>query len=153
MLSAKQSFPSLLGLGRKKRRFTDHMLPVTDRIGAGVVVSGDLAASGNIILSGELRGDGDIDGGLTIEPGGRWNGNVRAHRIVIAGVVDGDVTAFEHLELAETAHVTGTLVGPVIAIADGARCDGKIRTPRKSQVTNFTERRGRAPADGKSQAP
>lgn len=152
MLSARQSFPTLLGLGRKKRRITDRMLPVTDRIGAGALISGDLAGSGNLVVSGEVRGDGDIEGGLTIEAGGRWNGNVRARWVVVAGAVDGDVTAFEHLELAETAHVTGNLVSPVIAIAEGARCDGKVRTPRKSQVTHFTERRGRPPAP-KPQAP
>jgi len=152
MLSAKQSFPTLLGLGRKKRRFTDQMLPVTDRIGTGTLFSGDLSTSGNLVVSGEVRGAGDIEGGLTIEAGGRWNGNLRAHRIVVAGVVDGDVTAFEHLELAETAHVTGNLISPVIAIAAGARYDGKVRTPRKSQVTHFTERRGRPPA-AKTQAP
>jgi cytoskeletal protein CcmA (bactofilin family) len=146
MLTAKQTFPTFLGLGRKKRRFTDHMLPVTDHIGAGTLFSGDLSTSGNLVVSGEVRGDGDIEGGLTVAAGGRWNGNLRAHRIVVAGVVDGDVTAFEHLELAETAHVTGNLISPVIAIAAGARYDGKVRTPRKSQVTQFTERRGRRPA-------
>ncbi len=146
MSPVKSGSPSFFGLGRKQRRFSDRLAPATDCIGPGVVLTGDLEGSGNFVIRGEVRGDGDIDGGLIIETGGHWTGNVRAHRIVIAGEVDGDVTAFEHLELSATARVSGNLTSPVIAIADGAQCDGKVRTPRKSQITNFTDRRApRAP--------
>jgi len=40
--------------------------------------------------------------------------------------------------------VTGNLSGPVVAIAEGALYEGAISRPRKTQVTRYNERRGRA---------
>lgn len=136
--------PGLFHWGRrKKRRFSDGLFPVSDRIAPGTAFRGTLQGRGNLLVCGEVHGNGEIDGGLVVAPGARWKGNVLAHRILIAGEVDGDVTALERLELAASARITGNLASPAIAIAEGAVHEGQIRAPKKSQLTRFSERRGR----------
>lgn len=135
--------PPLFGLWRRRiRRLSDRLLPVSDRIAAGAFFHGTLRGHGNYLVCGEVQGRGEIEGGLTIAPQGRWKGDIQADRIVIAGEVDGNVTARERLELAAGARIRGDLGAPVIAIAEGARHEGQLRVARKSQVTYFRERRG-----------
>jgi cytoskeletal protein CcmA (bactofilin family) len=127
---------------RRTRRLSDRLLPVSDRIAEGAVFRGTLRGHGHYLVCGEVQGRGEIEGGLTIAPPGRWKGDIQADRILIAGEVIGDVTARERMEIAAGARIRGDLSAPAIAIAEGAQHDGQLRVARKSQITHFREQRG-----------
>src|SRR3989344_3892509 len=71
----------------------------------------------------------------------RWEGDITAANVVIAGEVRGDVTAREKLELAASARIRGNIKSPVIAMAEGAALDGKVDMAQAPQLTRFSEKR------------
>jgi len=88
-----------------------------------------------------MEGECDIDGPLTIAPGSRWSGTLRATNVVIAGVVEGDVIAGQRVEVASTARITGSITGHSIAIAEGAIIEGEIKVKTGEAPLKFLEKR------------
>ena len=67
--------------------------------------------------------------------------------MLVAGEVEGSITARTQLEILSTANINGTISCPKIAIADGAVHKGEMRM--SADVTRFEERRAsREPVDG-----
>lgn len=124
-----------------RRRTTDQLPTLTDRIAAGVRVDGTLTGRGGYLVQGEVVGSGEIDGIVVLAAGAFWQGELAADFVKVAGRIEGNVTARVKLELEPTAVVTGNLASPVIAIAEGAVYEGTISRPRKTAVTRHPERR------------
>lgn len=125
------------------RRILDDAGETTTLIGAGTTFRGDFSGKGSFIIGGNIVGDCDIDGTVTLAVGGLWQGNLRAHDVVVAGSVEGAVTAHGKLEIGATAHVEGTISGAEIAIAEGAIIKGGMHVTGGSGVTRFSEKRSR----------
>jgi cytoskeletal protein CcmA (bactofilin family) len=100
---------------------------------------GNLQGKENYLVRGYVRGDCSVEGVMMLAEGCRWQGNVEADTVVIRGRVTGNVTAHFKLELRSTAHVSGNISSPMIAVAEGAVVLGKISGD--SMVTRFKERR------------
>ena len=137
----------MFGFGKKKRRATDNIVTYTTEVGPDAVFEGKLQGEGNYSVRGKIIGESDISGILLLETGGEWIGNVLADVVVIAGTVKGNVMAREKLELQITGRVNGDLEAPVIAIAEGAVYDGKIKMAKAANVTRYKERRGVEPEE------
>jgi cytoskeletal protein CcmA (bactofilin family) len=132
-------------MGRNRlRRILDDAGETTTLIGAGSTFRGDFTGKGSFIVGGSVIGDCDIDGTVTLSVGGAWQGNMRAHDIVLAGSVQGEVTARGKLEISATARVEGTIAGAEIAIAEGAIIDGGMHMTGAARITRFTEKRSAA---------
>ena len=132
----------MFGFGKKKRRATDNIVTYTTEVGPDAVFEGKLQGEGNYSIRGKIIGESDISGTLLLETGGEWIGNVLADVVVIAGTVKGNVMAREKLEMQITGRVNGDLEAPVIAIAEGAVYDGKIKMAKAANITRYKERRG-----------
>ncbi len=98
----------------------------TTYIAPGTKLVGNLTGEGPYIFCGETDGECDIKGPVTVAEGSLWKGSVRATDIVIAGKVEGDVTAKKRVELTGTAHITGSLRGGSIVVAEGAVIEGEV---------------------------
>jgi cytoskeletal protein CcmA (bactofilin family) len=137
----------MFGFGKKKRRATDNIVTYTTEVGPDAVFEGKLQGEGNYSIRGKIIGESDISGTLLLETGGEWIGNVLADVVVIAGTVKGNVMAREKLEMQITGRVNGDLEAPVIAIAEGAVYDGKIKMAKAANITRYKERRGVEPEE------
>ena len=135
-------FQRLFGRKQTQRRSTDQLTTFTSQIGIGTLVEGFLRGKGSYLVQGEMIGAAEVEGTVVVAAGACWKGNVTADYVQVAGKVEGNVTAYAKIDLAPTAVVTGDLICPVIAIAEGAQYEGSIRQPRKAQVTRYAERRG-----------
>jgi len=136
----------MFGFGKKKkRRATDNIVTYTTEVGPDAVFEGKLQGEGNYSVHGKIVGESDISGILLLETEGEWIGNVLADVVVIAGTVKGHVMAREKLELQVSGRVEGDLEAPVIAIAEGAVYDGKIKMAKAANITRYVERRGVEP--------
>lgn len=124
-----------------KNRTLDHLDKIPTILNRDVVFTGHLEDMDNYIVHGEVVGDSDVHGAIMLGPQGRWKGNVTADVVIIRGAVDGNVTARVKLEVRDTGQVAGNVFGPLIAIAEGARIDGRVQAD--SCITRFTERRNR----------
>ncbi|MFP5350821.1 MAG: polymer-forming cytoskeletal protein [Gammaproteobacteria bacterium] len=125
---------------RKRRRATD-AIDFANVIGEGAVYRGTLEGSGDYLVHGRVEGDCMLDGTLILSATGRWSGDIAAATVIIAGEVDGNVTAQTKLELQVGARIRGNIASPVIAIAAGAIYDGEIQMRRKSRVVRYQEKR------------
>ena len=61
--------------------------------------------------------------------------------VIIAGHVEGDITAMGKVEIMDTARITGTVTGEAIAVAEGAIVEGVMKTTGQSEPTAFVEKR------------
>jgi cytoskeletal protein CcmA (bactofilin family) len=84
----------------------------------------------------ELRIDGPTQGAITYEgtvvvgPNGEVKGGITATIIVVEGKVHGNLQAAQAVRLSASACVVGDLSAPRVAIARGARLQGRISTGR-----------------------
>ncbi len=122
-----------------KRRALDGMRELPSTIARDQAFIGNLQGKDNYLVRGMVRGNSDVEGAVMLAQDCRWQGNVVADTVVIRGRVDGNVTARYKLELRSTAHVSGNLSSPLIAVAEGAVVQGNIS--RDSMLTHFKERR------------
>ena len=122
-----------------KRRALDGMRHLPSTIARDQAFIGNLQGKDNYLVQGEVRGNGDVEGVVMLAQDCRWQGNVVADTVIIRGRVEGNVTARYKLELRSTAHVSGNVSSPLIAVAEGAVIRGIIS--RDSMVTHFKERR------------
>jgi len=128
----------------QQRRALDDFGEFTTAIGHGARFVGALSGHGNYAVDGDVDGECNIDGTLILQEHGTWRGTLQAKVVVIAGRVDGQIVAAEKLELTRSARVQGDVAAPVIAIAEGAKLDGRI-SMQGSTVTRYTERRDTHP--------
>ena len=129
-------------MGRKRRRRTlDQVGDFSTVLGPQSTYMGVFQGKDNYLVYGQVQGECDIDGTLMLGEGSRWRGNIRAANVVIAGTVEGDISATAKLELTSSAQVHGKITSPVMAIARGAVYDGQVRMTKNTQLTRFNERR------------
>lgn len=129
-------------MGRKRRRRTlDQVGDFSTVLGPQSTYMGVFQGKDNYLVYGQVQGECDIDGTLMLGEGSRWRGNIRAANVVIAGTVEGDISATAKLELTASAQVHGKITSPVMAIARGAVYDGQVRMTKNTQLTRFNERR------------
>jgi cytoskeletal protein CcmA (bactofilin family) len=124
-----------------KRRIQDSGSGPTTFIAPTTQIVGKISGKGPFVFCGTVEGDCDIDGPVTLAPGGNWQGTIRATDIVVAGTVQGDVIAKQRVEIAGTARITGSLSGNSIAVAEGAVIEGEIKVTCGSTPVKFEEKR------------
>jgi cytoskeletal protein CcmA (bactofilin family) len=78
---------------------------------------------------------------VTLAKKGVWSGTIRADNVIVAGRVKGDIIATGHVEITDTARITGTVSGEAIAVAEGAVVEGVMKTTGRSDPTEFVEKR------------
>jgi len=126
----------------KLRRLRDHSSGKATLINEGCKITGELTGNGNFVIHGEVAGDCDISGTLTLADSGYWQGSIHADHVVIAGQVEGDITAKGKVEITTTAKITGTVTAEAIAVAEGAVVEGGMKTTGKTEPLEFVEKRG-----------
>ena len=59
----------------------------------------------------------------------------------VAGQVEGDIDSAGHVEITETARISGTVSGEAIAVAEGAVVEGVMKTTGNTEPKEFVEKR------------
>lgn len=119
----------------------DHASSQTTLISEGCKISGLITGTSDVLVNGEIEGECDLSGTVTLARNGRWIGTIRAHNIIIAGHVEGDIISDGKIEITDTAKIDGTVSGEAIAVAEGAIVEGVMKTTGVSDPLNFTEKR------------
>lgn len=95
-------------------------------ISAGLTIEGKIQGSGHVRIAGHFNGDVQVEGNLTIEPGAKVNGQVRANTVVVGGELEGNIEAASRVELLETGMLTGDLKAASLTVAAGSRMRGRV---------------------------
>ena len=125
----------------KLRRIRDRVAGAATLINEGCKITGEIAGDGDFLVSGEIAGDCDIEGTVTVAVNGLWQGTIRATNVIVAGHIEGDVTAREKVEITNTAKISGTVTGDAIAVAEGAVVEGVMKTTGQDEPQEFVEKR------------
>lgn len=94
-------------------------------IAADLTIEGKIEGGGSVRIAGKFKGDVNVQGDLTIEPGAKLTGSVRADKVVISGELEGNVLGASSIELQQTGVVVGDLKARSLAVATGATMRGK----------------------------
>lgn len=103
---------------------------VTTIIARGVSFRGDVQFVGSLHVEGNVTGtvtaDGESNALLTLNAGGRIEGEVSVPNAVIDGEVAGNIHCSNRLELAPDARIEGDVHYKVLELAAGATINGRM---------------------------
>ena len=109
-------------------------------IGTGTKVTGKLTFNARARIDGEV--EGEITGGdITVSENAVVKAKINAQSLVIAGNVDGEISARLRIELLATARTRGTLTAPNLVLHEGAVFEGDCKMPRDRIAVVETEPR------------
>jgi cytoskeletal protein CcmA (bactofilin family) len=110
-------------------------------INEGCKVSGEITGSGDFMINGQVIGDCDVSGTVSLAGNGYWQGSIQADNVIVAGHIEGDITANGKVEITNTARITGTVTGEAIAVAEGAVVEGVMKTTGRTEPLEYVEKR------------
>ena len=93
---------------------------------AGLTFEGKIEGSGHVRLAGRFKGDVNVDGTLTIEPGAHLAGSVKAGSVVVGGELEGNITGASRVELQQTGIINGDVAAASLTVAAGSRMRGRV---------------------------
>jgi cytoskeletal protein CcmA (bactofilin family) len=94
-------------------------------LAAGLTIEGKIEGSGHVRIAGSFKGDVHVQGNLTIEPGAKVTGGVRANTVVVGGELEGNIDAAARVELLQTGVLNGDLKAGSLTVAAGSRMRGR----------------------------
>ena len=99
---------------------------VTSVLGAGINWTGNLSGKGGVRIEGIFEGQIAIKGLVVVGETGKVTcENVRANTVIVAGAVNGDITA-EKLEIRSTGRVWGNVKVIAFSTEEGAFLRGQV---------------------------
>jgi cytoskeletal protein CcmA (bactofilin family) len=117
---------------------------VTSVLGPGIIWKGNLRGSGGVRIEGAFEGDITLRGLVVIGETGRLTcENLRANSVIVAGTVNGCITA-EKLDIRSTGRVWGDVTVVALATEEGVFLRGQVRMEEKIEFQIESEQ---APAE------
>lgn len=95
-------------------------------IAGDITITGKIEGEGHVRLAGRFEGDVHIQGDLTIDPGAKLTGSVRAHSVTVGGEVEGNIDSAARVELQATGVLNGDLKAGTLTVASGSRMRGRV---------------------------
>lgn len=103
-------------------------------IAKGVRLEGQFKSQGDVLIEGEVQGTVQTDGLLTVGPEAWVKATVTATDAVIAGKVEGEMTAKRRLEVKSTARMVGDIICETIIVEAGAALKGNLTSGAKPEI-------------------
>ncbi len=104
-------------------------------VGNGTVLTGETNFQAMLRVDGHLTGKvGSESGTLIIGSTGKVDANITVAAAMINGTVNGDIIAFEKVELGRTARVVGNIQAPRLMIEDGAIFEGSCNMLKSKEA-------------------
>lgn len=95
-------------------------------IGESILINGNLQGDEDLTVLGRVEGSINLTKTLNIEESGIVKANISVRNAVISGVVVGNITATDSVEITEVGRMVGDIKAPRVIIVDGARYRGAV---------------------------
>ncbi len=95
-------------------------------IGPSILINGKLTGDEDLTVRGRVEGELALSRTLIVEPSGIVKANVAVKNAIISGVVVGNITATESVELTHEGRMVGDIRAPRVIIVDGASFRGRV---------------------------
>lgn len=108
------------------RRAPDRTDAKESLIASDLTIEGKIEGAGHVRIAGSFKGDVHVHGNLTIDPGARLTGQVRANTVVVGGELHGNIEAAARVELLATGIVAGDVKAGSLIVSAGSRMRGQV---------------------------
>jgi cytoskeletal protein CcmA (bactofilin family) len=108
-------------------------------VSAGMRIEGELKSSGNIRIDGLVTGKVHTSQDLEVGPNAQIDADLIAQNAIIAGIVKGNVTIKNSLQIMETGKVLGNISCTSLGIREGAYFNGACRMQEPKQALPIEE--------------
>lgn len=125
-------------------------------IGPSILINGKLSGDEDLTVRGRVEGTLSLTRTLIVEESGIVKADVAVKNAIVSGVVVGNISATESVELTREGRMVGDIRAPRVIIVDGAsfrgRVDmgevepGRVPTSRERPTVRPTVRAAAAPA-------
>lgn len=105
---------------KDKRLEQDNFLDVDASMQGSIVFNDHV----NLRINGRFDGTLNVKGNLMISENAVVNADINGESIVVAGKVNGNITAAKSLKIISPARVVGDIKSPLLSIAEGAMFEG-----------------------------
>src|SRR5688572_6490789 len=95
-------------------------------VGESILISGNLQGDEDLTVLGRVEGSINLTKTLNIEESGIVKANISVRNAVISGVLVGNITASDSVEITEVGRMVGDIKAPRVIIVDGARYRGTV---------------------------
>src|SRR5919204_124264 len=95
-------------------------------IGSSIVINGELSGDEDLTVRGRVEGELTLSRTLIVEASGVVKADVTVRNAIVSGVVVGNVTATECVELTKEGRMVGDIRSPRVIIVDGASFRGRV---------------------------
>ncbi|MBW1811147.1 MAG: polymer-forming cytoskeletal protein [Deltaproteobacteria bacterium] len=95
-------------------------------IGETILVRGNLQGDEDLTVQGRIEGSINLSKTLIIEPSGVVKADASINNAVISGVMMGNLSASDSVEITETGRMLGDISAPRVIIVEGALFKGKV---------------------------
>ncbi|MEO6526327.1 MAG: polymer-forming cytoskeletal protein [Gemmatimonadaceae bacterium] len=95
-------------------------------IAAEITITGKIDGVGHVRVAGKFEGDVNIQGDLTIEPGAKLTGGVRAESVAVAGEIEGNIDNASKVELLSSGVINGDIKAGTLTVAAGSKMRGRV---------------------------
>ena len=89
--------------------FNNEDVSINSIIGLGSTISGDIKVNGFVRIDGDIDGNLETTGNIIVGEKARIQGNVVARSITVGGVIKGNITASDSVDLLSTSVVLGDI--------------------------------------------
>lgn len=132
---------------------------VVSIIGPGMKIVGDCSSDGTIRVEGKVEGSVNAGKSVVVGKDGVVKGDISTQDAIIAGTVDGSVTAESRVELQASCRVQGDIRSRRVKLDEGGQVDGQLHmgasaASRSSSATSSSASgtAGSGPSDSASSA-
>ncbi len=129
---------------------------ITTILGKGSAFDGKLTFEGAVRIDGEFSGEIRTQGTLIVGETAEVKAQIVAARIIVEGVVRGDLSATESIEIHAPARVYGNLSSPALEIQRGSVFEGSCQmdgSGHANTASNGQRRRETKPTSTTDAAP
>jgi cytoskeletal protein CcmA (bactofilin family) len=98
----------------------------TTIIGPSILINGKLSGDEDLTVRGRVEGELSLTRTLIVEPSGIVKANVQVRNAIVSGVVVGNISATESVELTREGRMVGDINSPRVIIVDGASFRGRV---------------------------
>lgn len=99
---------------------------VVSIIGPGMKIVGDCSSDGTIRVEGKVEGSVNAGKSVVVGKDGVVKGDISTQDAIIAGTVDGSVTAESRVELQASCRVQGDIRSRRVKLDEGGQVDGQL---------------------------
>jgi cytoskeletal protein CcmA (bactofilin family) len=96
-------------------------------LGAGTAYQGQLSFLGTVRIDGEYKGEIKSEGTLILGKEAKVQGKIQVAQLILSGSIEGEIIVGKKTIMHKTAHLTGNIITPILAMEEGAALQGKVQ--------------------------